>query len=152
MSGSSQPVSSARFASALEELPLSKIHETAAEIRNSKAHLISSNEQLQPFAAEGDSVCKEAIEENEEVLKRMDGRLDILKAEVERRGMPWTEDPLQQDEETKVNGEGDAHVNGVGNAGAQHDNRRLLSDQELQRRIMEQMNEPEDEDEDGVHL
>lgn len=91
MSAGSQPISSQRFATALLTVPLSTLHSTAAEIRNSLAHLHSSNEQLEPHAQRGDRTCREAIEENMTTMDRMNGRLQLLKQEVLKRGMPWVE-------------------------------------------------------------
>lgn len=48
------PIDSARFASALEDLPVDALHSKAAELRNSMAHLKYSNEQMVPFADQGD--------------------------------------------------------------------------------------------------
>jgi hypothetical protein len=50
MSSEVTPISPARFAEALKDLPLSTLHLKAAELRNSIAHLDYSNEQLKPFA------------------------------------------------------------------------------------------------------
>lgn len=38
---------------------------------------------------EDDAICKEAVEENLEVIQRMRGRLRILREEVEGRGERW---------------------------------------------------------------
>lgn len=168
MSSSARPVTPARFAEALEELPLATLHNTAAEIRNSKSHLEYSNKELQPHADEGDQVCKEAITENEQVLERMDGRLNLLRAEVERRGMPWVEDDLTKEGgEAVVNGHGDsgarAHHDEIGpnadtraaNPASQSQTSELLSDEELRRRMEERLLADEDDgtdEQDGVHL
>ncbi|KAL9081736.1 MAG: hypothetical protein Q9159_007069 [Coniocarpon cinnabarinum] len=103
MSASTCPVTPERFAEALEALPLSTLHNTAAEIRNSQTHLRSSNLELEPHAVAGDDVCKDAIVENEQVLQRMEQRLDLLKTEVERRGLPWVEGDVAEFKPT-VNG------------------------------------------------
>jgi hypothetical protein len=89
-------ITPARFAAALRDLPLSSVALKAAEIRNSIVHLEYSNLQLKPFAhprsgEAGDPDCVEAIQENEGVLLRMNERIDLLKAEVERRGVSWRE-------------------------------------------------------------
>ena len=91
MSSQSRPISNPRFASAVESLPLSALHSTAAEISNSLRHLHGSNLQLQPLANQGDITCREAIDENETVMRKMRERLELLKAEVHRRGMRWPE-------------------------------------------------------------
>lgn len=158
MSSSTQPISSTRFANALQELPLSSLHSTAAEIRNSQMHLESSNRELQPHADEGDQVCKEAIEENIEVLGRMKRRLDLLKTEVERRGTPWVEEEPNEHGSPNTNGYSSPHApEGNDPADASTDatganNRRLLSDEELRRRVEEQIEEQDHDEEDGMHL
>jgi hypothetical protein len=99
MSNEATPISPARFAAALKDLPLSTLHLKAMEIRNSVAHLDYSNEQLKPFAdgtdpsANGrpDQDCIDAIKENEIVIARMQERIALLKAEVEGRGSSWLE-------------------------------------------------------------
>ncbi|KAK0630149.1 hypothetical protein B0T17DRAFT_490325 [Bombardia bombarda] len=121
MSADTFPISPTRFASALQDLPLSSLHLKVLELRNNIAHLDYSNEQLKPFA-EGiqtplstaasssstsppttitqqdqptaptpDPDCVEAIRENEEVIARMQERIRLIRAEVEGRGVSWTE-------------------------------------------------------------
>ncbi|KAL3428020.1 secondary alcohol dehydrogenase [Phlyctema vagabunda] len=111
MSNDSNPISPARFAEALKDLPISTLHLKAAELRNSIAHLDYSNEQLVPFTqgSEPDPDCVEAIEENEVVIKRMLERIDLLKKEVEDRGVSWTE--FQSPAEVKEDGAAE-EVNG----------------------------------------
>lgn len=119
MSNEAAPISPARFAAALKDLPLSTLHLKAAEIRNSIAHLDYSNEQLKPFAdgtdpsANGrlDQDCIDAIKENEIVITRMQERIALLKGEVEGRGSSWLEflsaeevRELQDADEGLVNG------------------------------------------------
>ncbi|KLU84036.1 hypothetical protein MAPG_03083 [Magnaporthiopsis poae ATCC 64411] len=50
MSSDALPISPARFAEAIKDLPLSALHLEVLELRNSIAHLDYSNEQLRPFA------------------------------------------------------------------------------------------------------
>ncbi|KAK4242381.1 hypothetical protein C8A03DRAFT_40349 [Achaetomium macrosporum] len=50
MSAESLPITPARFAAALKDLPLSSLHLKLLELRNSIAHLDYSNEQLRPYA------------------------------------------------------------------------------------------------------
>jgi len=105
----SQPISPAQFALAINSLPLSTLALKAAEIRNSIAHLDYSNEQLLPFTQTEppDADCVDAIKENEIVIKRMLERIDLLKKEVEERGVRWEE--LSGEvvkEETEVDGYG----------------------------------------------
>jgi hypothetical protein len=120
MSHESIPISPARFAAALKDLPLSTLHLKAAEIRNSIAHLDYSNEQLKPFAdgtepssnGRPDQDCIDAIKENEIVIARMQERIALLKAEVEGRGSSWLEfqsaEELQDGEERLINGTGES--------------------------------------------
>ena len=155
MSSTSIPIPPHRFAEAIKELPLANLHFKAAEIRNSISHLQSSNEQLQAFADEGDRDCAEAIEENVVVIQRMEGRIALLKREVEGRGFNWGDD------EGKRNGE--AEMNGHGEDGMEQESTSSngqqrgqpggsLGDEELARRLMEHVDENEEGGEDGVHL
>lgn len=124
----SEPITPARFAAALQDLPLSSLALKVAELRNSIAHLDYSNEQLKPFAhpttpgeAE-DRDCVEAIQENEVVIQRMEERINLVREEVERRGASWREvgfmvsGTAEMDAEGKINGhagEDVAMTNGV---------------------------------------
>jgi len=156
------PISPARFALALQDLSLASLHSKAAELRNSLYHLRHSNAQLQHFADAGDPDCREAIAENKVVMERFRERVELLKAEVERRGMPWVnwDEEGAVDEKKMVNGHADVEmVNGNGGNERQAADSGMngstvapsgsLSDEELQRRLMEQM---EDDDEGGLHL
>lgn len=156
MSSTSTPIPPHRFAEAIKELPLANLYSKAAEIRNSISHLQSSNEQLQSLADEGDRDCAEAIQENVVVIQRMEGRIRLLKAEVEGRGSKWEEDE-------ELNGNGDVEMNGHGEAEKEYEattsseqRRRQaggsIGDEELARRLREQTEEDEDGDGDGVHL
>lgn len=122
MSNEALPISPARFALALKDLPLSTLHLKAAELRNSIAHLDYSNEQLKPFAdgAEGDGGpdqdCADAIKENEVVIARMLERIELLKQEVEGRGSSWLEFQSAEELETGKEGEEGELVNGTGRA------------------------------------
>lgn len=89
MSSEARPIDPLRFAEALETLPLDALHAKAAELQNSMEQLRSSNEQMVPFADEGDQDCKDAMFENLGVITRMHERVELIKAEVEKRGMPW---------------------------------------------------------------
>ncbi|KAL9127110.1 MAG: hypothetical protein Q9217_003960 [Psora testacea] len=109
MSASATPIPPHRFAEAIAELPLANLHSKSAEIRNSISHLESSNVQLQLFADEGDRDCAEAIQENGEVMLRMEERIALLKNEVERRGFIWGKD---EGKASKAKGEGDVQSNG----------------------------------------
>jgi hypothetical protein len=207
------PISPERFAEALKDLSLSMLHLKVLELRNSIAHLDYSNEQLRPFAdgteptlsstadsspPQPDQDCIDAIRENEEVIARMQGRIALIKAEVEERGSSWTE--FQSKEEVEegerkrgeergnpvlngvngdTSGDGDSAINGEsrqpnnpwtdgtfqtgtisngqirmdpvpqrGNATAGGS----LTDEELRRRLEEQMGSLGEEDEEGMHL
>ncbi|MCJ1383252.1 hypothetical protein MMC17_006890 [Xylographa soralifera] len=159
MSSNAPPITPARFAAALPDLPLSSLHAKAAELRNSITHLEASNDQLRPFADEGDADCAEAIRENEEVIRRMRDRIALLKAEVEGRGFLW--DNGATDINGKEPGEEDVDmVNGdaTSGAGSRGVNGRVeragrgggsLGDEELARRLRERM---EVDEEEGLHL
>ncbi|KAF2484290.1 hypothetical protein BDY17DRAFT_323158 [Neohortaea acidophila] len=156
MAEANNPISPTRFASALESLPLDALHAKAAEIQNSIAHLKHSNDQMLPFAEEGDQECKEAMFENLTVIGRMNERVRLLKEEVERRGYLWGEE-VGGDEKV-VNGlaTAGAAVNGAPpptvNGGSVRQSGRL-TDEELRRRMEERMADVDDgEDDDGVHL
>jgi hypothetical protein len=157
MSSLSTPITSRQFAEAVHSLPLANLHFKAAEIRNSIAHLESSNQQLQPIADNGDLDCREAIEENAVVMKRMEERVLLLKNEVEGRGFKWGEDePGQLNIQTNGHEEAGftrpttltapATEQGTGPSGGS------LGDEELARRLRERMEEDEGVDADGVHL
>ena len=159
MSSSTLPLTAHQFTEAIKELPLSNLHFKAAEIRNSVAHLVSSNQQLQYFADDGDSDCKEAIDENVVVIRRMEERIKLLKREVEDRGFKWGEG--EEDADADMNGNGRAEVERDAvmpdtrdASGTRREIRSTggrLGDEELARRILEQAGEDEDTD-DGVHL
>ncbi|KAK8078856.1 hypothetical protein PG994_002663 [Apiospora phragmitis] len=66
------------------------------EMRNQIAHLDYSNAEMKPFAdgvdsAEPDQICVEGIRENEEVILKVQQRIELVRQEVERRGMNWRE-------------------------------------------------------------
>ncbi|KAL1852121.1 hypothetical protein Daus18300_012268 [Diaporthe australafricana] len=96
------PITPARFAAALKDLSVGSLHLKTLEIRNSLAHLAYSNAQLRPFAdgsqaslggspGQPDPDCADAIRENELVIERMRGRVGLVRAEVEARGLSWRE-------------------------------------------------------------
>lgn len=141
------PISATRFADALKSLPIDALHSKAAELTNSIAHLHHSNDQMLPFAEEGDADCKDAMLENLAVINRMRERVGLIKAEVVGRGMPWTADGEDVADGAKVNG---AAPTTMTNAAVP---RGGLTDEELRRRMAERMGEDEGEGEDeGVHL
>lgn len=165
MSAESQPITPARFAAALPDLTVESLHAKAAEIRNSIAHLKSSNEQLREFAMEGDKDCYEAMVENEEVIERMEHRIEMLKAEVEGRGLRWIEEHEKPKENGAEEGEDanmedaeDAHTNGtageattaaVSTTASAPASSGRLTDEDLRRLLTDRM---DDDDEEGVHL
>ncbi|RYP76746.1 hypothetical protein DL769_003577 [Monosporascus sp. CRB-8-3] len=119
MSADSQPITPARFAEALKDLPASSLALKVLELRNSIAFLDYSNAELKPFA-EGavtaldvdsnserqqqqagrpDQDCIDAIAENEVVIARMQERIELVRAEVENRGLDWREFQGKPEEE-----------------------------------------------------
>ncbi|KAL8681099.1 MAG: hypothetical protein Q9186_002751 [Xanthomendoza sp. 1 TL-2023] len=163
MSANAMPISNDRFAEALVDLPIGNLHAKAAELRNSIAHLVRSNEQLQPFAEDGDRDCADAIEENGDVMDKMEARIALLKREVEGRGLPWGEHVP-----TVVNGKLEAqrredqdHMDGVEHPGrdtpatASSSSRTqggTLGDEELSSSLRERMDADIQGNDDGVHL
>ncbi|KAL6718074.1 hypothetical protein ACLMJK_004159 [Lecanora helva] len=159
MSANSTPITARHFAEAIKELILPNLHLKAAEIRNSIAHLMSSNEQLQPLADEGDSECREAIDENVVVIRRMEERICLLKQEVEGRGFKWGEEdqeyadmnegPTLKDEQTSaspgIHSTSDAE--GAFDLSGGH-----LGDDELAQRISERIGDDVDENNVGRSL
>ncbi|KAI9828598.1 MAG: hypothetical protein M1826_005980 [Phylliscum demangeonii] len=92
MSATSIPITPLAFAAAIKDLPLGNLHLKAAELQNSINHLRYSNAQLQAVADDDDSEdCHQAIQENQAVIGRMEERVALLRAEVERRGYCWPE-------------------------------------------------------------
>ena len=180
MSVTSNPITPERFALAIHDLPLSSLHAKAAEIRNSITHLVSSNQQLQAFADDGDTDCADAIRENQVVIGRMEERIELLRAEVAGRGMRWAEgeeedraqlekmrdaegrlvngidshengEAMEGVERSAVNGDGNDAAAAVASEPAQRSGQGgRLTDEELQRRLLERLGDP-DEDE-GVYL
>ena len=158
MSASATPITPARFAAALPELPLANLHAKGAELRNSIAHLNISNQELQGFADEGDADCKQAIDENRGVISSMEERIELLRKEVEARGYLWGREEHGKVEE---NGEGevemtDGHMDAAASEATTngHGNAQVtvgLDDEELARRLRERLEE-DDEEGDGLHL
>ncbi len=164
MSADALPISPARFAEALTSLPLGNLHLKAAELRNSIAHLQSSNVQLKPYADDGDRDCADAMTENVEVIQRMEERIELIKQEVEGRGYKWDEaaDVEEGREESSghvVNGHSEdpeavGDLSGGNDSGWAPDGgtgRPRLTDEELTQRLRERMEE-DMEYPDGVHL
>ncbi|QIX01709.1 hypothetical protein AMS68_007226 [Peltaster fructicola] len=149
-----QPIDPARFAEALQDLPVDALYSKVSELANSIAHLHSSNQQMLPFAEEGDQDCKDAMFENLGVIGRMNQRIQLIKSEVQRRGLRWTEGELEDAAAGKepasdmVNGHGQLVNGNASNGTAAPTQSGSLTDAELLRRLQEQMAG----DEDGVHL
>lgn len=93
MSSTALPISPTRFATALKDLPLGSLYAKAFELRNALSHLRNSNAQLAAFASHGtadyDADCALALAENGETMARFEGRIAMLRREVEGRGMLW---------------------------------------------------------------
>ncbi|CAP69540.1 uncharacterized protein PODANS_1_11990 [Podospora anserina S mat+] len=183
MSSSSTPITPSAFASALPSLPLPSLHLKVLELRNSIAHLDYSNEQLHPFAHPSsgppDPVCVEAISENNIVIARMQERISLVKAEVETRGLSWTEFQSKEEIEkldkqepgvvAETNGErhsawtdgtfqagrivnGEVVMDDVA-GGGQAQQGGSIGDEELRRRMEERMRDMGvDDEEGGMHL
>ena len=158
MSFISAPIDANRFAEAITNLPLANLHLKGAEIRNSIAHLRSSNQQLQSYAADGDSDCKDAIEENVLVLQRMEGRIQLLKQEVENRGFKWGEDesvkrsPKLRGNRILSNGSETVTSQPSSTERAMVSNRGRFGDPGPITRPRERREEEGDVNEDGIHL
>ncbi|KAL2831989.1 hypothetical protein BDW59DRAFT_157461 [Aspergillus cavernicola] len=111
MSSESLPITPAAFAEAIKELTLPTLYAKVAELRNSSAHLQRSNQELQTFVSE--SCDKEAdkrelegyIAENGAVMESMNERIQMCKAEVERRGQLWIELDAEVKDETTQEGQ-----------------------------------------------
>ncbi|KAI1488605.1 hypothetical protein F5X96DRAFT_644614 [Biscogniauxia mediterranea] len=198
MSSETQPINPARFAEAIKELPASSLALKVLELRNSIAHLDYSNAELKPYAegristleqqegstaqpVEPDQDCVDAIAENEAVIARMQERIELIRAEVEGRGLNWREFQGKAEQEASataadnnINTEDSSAAttgnlttgengNGVG-AETQHEawrdgtfqtgTLRGLSDEELLRQLHNRMPTEDDEDdaEGGMHL
>ncbi|OTB19619.1 hypothetical protein K445DRAFT_18166 [Daldinia sp. EC12] len=192
MSSEAQPINPARFAEALKELSAESLALKVLELRNSIAHLDYSNAELMPYAegreptldqqggtAQPDQDCIDAIAENEAVITRMQERIELIRAEVESRGLNWRELQGKADEADAAdatpatadgtNAETSNLTNGVNGHGAtgevQHPAWRdgtfqtgtlsQLGDEEreLLRQLQSRMPPEEDEDpEGGMHL
>jgi hypothetical protein len=104
MSASALPIAPARFASALNDLPISSLYAKHAELKNNIVHMESSNKQLEDFARDNDDRdCYEALLENRQVIKRFLERIDMIKKEVvEVRGLPWRPQGEEENDEKGV--------------------------------------------------
>ncbi|KAH6648345.1 hypothetical protein BKA67DRAFT_661328 [Truncatella angustata] len=190
MSSEATPIDPTRFAEALKDLPASSLALKVLELRNSIAHLDYSNAELKPFAegtvatldssaaSQPDQDCVDAIKENEAVIERMQQRIELIKSEVEDRGLSWDEfkgkteeDKKEDPQHSQVNGETQTTTNGTngvnGHAPTSENGQHPawadgtfttgtiggLGDEELMRRLQERMPELQDDDEEeGMHL
>jgi hypothetical protein len=150
MSSGAQPIDPERFAAALEGLPLGNLHAKAAELQNNIAHLKYSNEQMLPFADDGDNDCKEAMFENLVVIGRMNDRIKMLRDEVEKRGMRWSEGEVEEKALANGHAEGDAESASGHSAVQERAPSGRLTDEELRRRLEAEVGD--EGNEDGVHL
>lgn len=69
----------------IQTLELEQIHTESARLQNSIYHLERSNISLEEFAE--DATCKEAIVENNEVIRQQKDRILMLEQELQRRGI-----------------------------------------------------------------
>ncbi|KAI2616489.1 hypothetical protein GGR54DRAFT_227188 [Hypoxylon sp. NC1633] len=112
MSSEQLPIDLACFAEALKDLSAESLALKVLELRNSIAHLDYSNAELKPYAegraptldqqsgtAQPDQDCIDAIAENEVVIARMQERIQLIRVEVENRGLSWRELQGKADDE-----------------------------------------------------
>jgi hypothetical protein len=156
MSSEARPITSAAFAAALTDLPVENLYAKAFELNNSIAHLEHSNIQLKEYSDSikndtslsedvrqgGDRDCEDAIKENDVVIARQKERIELLKAEVERRGGRWHEAGAQEELANGHNEEGEGAISARGTGGR-------LTDEEVRTRMEDRMSGDE---EDGLHL
>ena len=162
MSRSAVPIPLGRFAEAIVDLPLGNLYAKAAELRNSIAHLNSSNEQLEQYANDGDQDCANAITENQGVLQRMREQINLLKREFESRGFPWTEVESENSNGDIASGRDHEMIQVDGGFQRMEDvdlsqagSRRTdgtVADEESARRLRERMTNISETDGEGVHL
>ena len=91
-------ITPAAFSAALTSLTTESLYLKAAELRNSIAHLRTSNVQLRYYSdslaedegdGRGDPECLSAIAENQVVITRQLERIGLIRKEVEGRGGRW---------------------------------------------------------------
>jgi hypothetical protein len=150
MSAEALPITPARFASALTELPISSLYAKHAELTNNIAHLESSNKQLEDFARENDDRdCYEALLENRQVMKNFNERMELIRKEVEEvRGLPWR--PRDEGEVRKE--EGAIGLNGTAATQNNNDNTTTTTGPQAAQEQRNGTAAPEDGDEEGVYL
>jgi hypothetical protein len=140
------------FALAITDLPLENIYAKAAELQNSISHLLDSNVQMQPFADEGDTICRDAIRENDGVVGRLEERIKLCQTEVERRGQVWMggSTALTNGAHPAPLTNGTGHVDVVATSQTATRTRPRLTDDELRRQLEARMND--EDDDEGLHL
>lgn len=97
--------------------------------------------------------------ENLVVVGRMNERIHLLRAEVERRGMRWADAEVEDRTMTDAIGEvvngtssgAEAHTGGASQSQAARVPSGRLTDEELRARLLETLGDDDGED-DGVHL
>jgi len=164
------PINPSRFRDALQPLPIDALHAKAAELLTSLLKLRESNSAMLPFAEAGDADCREAMFENLGVIGRMKERLDMVKEEVEGRGVRWVfgdemdrmqpsgqRGTVDADGESIVvntsalsNGAVNGNTNEIPNGSGTRQASGRLTDEQLRAQLEAQMND--EEDADGVHL
>ncbi|KAI5274213.1 hypothetical protein E4T47_02682 [Aureobasidium subglaciale] len=153
MSHEALPIDRVRFAEALESLPIDALHSKVAELRNNMDHLRFSNEQMVPFAEDGDQDCKDAMYENLIVINRMNERIEMIRAEVEKRGMRWSEAEVEdrQTSEAMVNGYTTTNTSQTQSSQAQSGR---LTDEQLRAQLEARLAQDtqDDQEEEGLHL
>lgn len=139
------------FALAITDLPLENIYAKTAELQNSISHLLDSNVQMKPFADEGDTICRDAIRENDEVIKRLEERIKLCQTEVERRGQIWMGGSAAPsngiEPNSLINGDG-VHADVQSQESEGRPGPRL-TDEELRQQLEARLDE---DDEGGLHL
>ncbi|KAF8454232.1 hypothetical protein BGX38DRAFT_352682 [Terfezia claveryi] len=86
MSATSLPITPEAFLAALENLSISQLRLESHRLLNSIYHLRRSNITLLSDDFASDPDCQDAVRENEEVIRRQEERVAMIRSEVERRG------------------------------------------------------------------
>jgi hypothetical protein len=99
-----------------------------------------------------DQDCKDAMYENLVVISRMNERIDLIRAEVEKRGMRWSEAEVEdrQVSERMVNGDSTSTTH---TQSSQPPSGRLTDEQlraQLEARLVQDTQD--DQEEEGLHL
>ncbi|KAF8420833.1 hypothetical protein EV426DRAFT_719117 [Tirmania nivea] len=86
MNASTLPITPESFLAAIENLSVPQLHLESHRLLNSIYHLRRSNITLLSDDFSDDPECQAAVRENEEVIRRQEERIAIIRSEVERRG------------------------------------------------------------------